>query len=154
MKWLTVFISGLLFALGLGIAGMTQPEKIINFLDISGGHWDPSMLFVMGGAVGVNMMLYRLIIRRRHPVFEAAFTMPRRRLISRRLVTGAGLFGAGWGLAGYCPGPGLVASFSGSLAALSFVIAMLVGMQLYQLLQSLHQDDDVDADNADTAPRN
>jgi uncharacterized membrane protein YedE/YeeE len=143
MKWLTLFLSGLLFALGLGIAGMTQPEKVIAFLDIT-GNWDPSLIFVMGGAVGINMLLYRLTRRRPCPVYSEQFTHPRHRKINTRLIMGAAIFGAGWGLAGYCPGPALVSTASGTIPILVFVIAMLAGMVLFRATLAEHEDDDVD----------
>ena len=148
MKWLTLFLSGLLFALGLGIAGMTQPEKVIAFLDVA-GEWDPSLMFVMGGALAINMLLYRLTRRRPCPVYGPQFTAPRHRKITARLIIGAAIFGTGWGLSGYCPGPALVSTASGTVAILVFIIAMLAGMILYRLTLSSHEDDDVDTVSAD-----
>jgi len=143
MKWLTLFLSGLLFALGLGVAGMTRPEKIIDFLDIS-GHWDPSLLFVMGGAVSINMLLYRLTRRRPCPLYSDRFTTPRHRKINWRLIAGAAIFGSGWGLAGYCPGPALVSVVGGTTPVLVFIIAMLAGMGLFRLTLADHENDDID----------
>lgn len=134
MKYVTIFLCGVLFALGLGISGMTQPEKIIAFLDVT-GDWDPSLLFVMGGAVGVNMLFYRLSLRRPAPLLEESFVIPSRRRINTRLIAGAALFGVGWGLSGYCPGPVLVSSVTGWVSVLSFIAAMLLGMLLFQKLQ-------------------
>ena len=142
MKWLTLFLSGLLFALGLGIAGMTQPEKVINFLDIT-GNWDPSLMFVMIGAIGINMIIYRLTRQRPCPVYSEQFTHPRQRKINIRLIAGAAIFGAGWGLAGYCPGPALVSTASGTLPIAVFIIAMLTGMVLFRLTLAEHENDDV-----------
>jgi uncharacterized membrane protein YedE/YeeE len=142
MKWLTLFLSGLLFALGLGIAGMTQPQKVIDFLDIT-GNWDPSLMFVMGGAVGVNMVLYRLTRRRPCPLYSNRFTTPRQRSINWRLVLGAAIFGCGWGISGYCPGPALVSTTAATGAIAVFVLAMLAGMQLHRLTLAEHEDDDV-----------
>ena len=133
-RLLAVYGCGVLFAVGLGVSGMTQPSKVIGFLDIF-GDWDPSLIFVMGGAVGVNLLLYRLTMKRRHPLLEAAFVIPSRRHINARLVGGAAMFGVGWGLSGYCPGPALVASVSGAAPVLAFVAAMLTGMFLFQRLQ-------------------
>jgi len=143
MKWLTLFLSGLLFAVGLGVAGMTQPEKVIGFLDIF-GNWDPSLMFVMGGAVGINMLLYRLTRRRPCPVYSNQFTTPRHRKITIRLIMGAAIFGAGWGLAGYCPGPALVSTATGSIPVFVFITTMLAGMTLYRLTMAHHENDDVD----------
>ena len=135
MFQITVFLCGVLFAVGLGISGMTQPAKIIAFLDVT-GKWDPSLLFVMGGAVAINMILYRLSMRRSQPVFQDSFIIPSRRKINSRLIIGSSLFGVGWGLSGYCPGPAWVASVNGAMSTLAFLIAMLVGMYLFQMLQA------------------
>jgi uncharacterized membrane protein YedE/YeeE len=123
----TAFASGALFAVGLAVSGMTQPAKVLGFLDIAGA-WDPSLAFVMIGAIGLNIILFRLILRRTGPVFGAAFQIPTRRDIDPRLVIGAALFGAGWGLAGYCPGPALASLAAGRAHAFIFVIAMAAGM--------------------------
>ncbi len=133
MRLVSVFFSAVLFAVGLGISGMTQPTKIIGFLDIFGA-WDPSLAFVMAGAVGVNVILYRLSIKRLRPLFASAFAVPPRNTVNLSLVTGAALFGVGWGLSGYCPGPALVSSVTGWGSVLAFVGAMLAGMYLYQRL--------------------
>ena len=124
---LVAFGAGLVFALGLGVAGMTRPEKVIGFLDV-GGAWDPSLVFVLGAAVGLYALLFRLVVRRPKPVFEAAFAVPQRKDITVSLVLGAILFGAGWGLVGFCPAPALTSLASGSGSALIFVAAMLAGM--------------------------
>lgn len=133
MRLLAVYLCGVVFALGLGIAGMTQPGKVIAFLDIF-GDWDPSLAFVMGGAVGVNLLLYRFTLRRSRPLLEPAFVVPSRRRINARLLGGAALFGVGWGLSGYCPGPALTTSVSGAVPVLVFVAAMLAGMLIFQKL--------------------
>jgi uncharacterized membrane protein YedE/YeeE len=122
--------AGLLFAIGLGISGMTQPAKVSGFLDFF-GHWDPSLAFVMGGAVGVYFVAYRLVRRLRGPGFAALPSMP----IDARLVGGAALFGVGWGLSGFCPGPALASVGAGAHAALWFVPAMLAGMALEHALK-------------------
>lgn len=151
MKWLTIFGAGLLFALGLGVSGMTQPEKVIAFLDIS-GNWDPSLMFVMAGAVGINMVLYRITRRRPCPLYSEQFTSPRLRKINVRLISGAAIFGVGWGLSGYCPGPALVSLPSGTTAILVFIASMMSGMVLYRLLLGKHEDRD--AEPADTTRPN
>jgi uncharacterized membrane protein YedE/YeeE len=127
----TAFVSGALVALGLGVAGMTQPAKVVAFLDVT-GDWDPSLAFVMLGAIGVYALGYRVARRRGVPVFAAAFALPTRRDIDARLVGGAALFGLGWGLVGYCPGPALTALASGQVGSFVFVAAMLAGMVLAQ----------------------
>ena len=117
------------FALGLGVSGMTRPEKVIGFLDLAA--WDPALMFVMGGAMTTYMVALPLITRRERPVLERAFQIPRRRDITPRLVIGSVLFGVGWGLAGYCPGPGIVSVATGTAAPIAFVAAMAIGMLGY-----------------------
>jgi uncharacterized membrane protein YedE/YeeE len=119
--------AGLLFGLGLGFSGMTLPSKVIGFLDVTGA-WDASLAFVMMGALAVHFVLFRLVKRRASPLFDAKFHLPTRSDIDPKLVLGAALFGVGWGLGGYCPGPGLVSAASGSPPALLFVLTMAVGM--------------------------
>jgi uncharacterized protein len=120
-------VAGLLFGVGLMVAGMTTPAKVVGFLDVTRG-WDPSLGFVMAGAIAVNTVAFRLILRRRAPWFDGAFHLPTRRDLDVGLVVGAAIFGVGWGLGGLCPGPGLVSAAAGSAPALQFVAAMLVGM--------------------------
>lgn len=133
MKYLVSFGAGLLFAIGLAVSGMTQPGKVVGFLDFF-GNWDPSLAFVMGGAVIVNLLLFKFTTKRREqPLFDKKFRIPTRSDIDWQLIGGAGLFGVGWGLAGYCPGPGLTALGSGTATAFTFVGAMVGGMLLYQV---------------------
>lgn len=120
-------VAGLLFGAGLSISGMINPAKVIGFLDIAGA-WDPSLAFVMLGGVVVTAIGYRTVLRRGQPMFEPGFTLPTRRDIDPSLLLGAGLFGIGWGLGGYCPGPALAGLGLGSLETLIFVAAMLLGM--------------------------
>ena len=125
------FSSGVLFALGLGIAGMTQPEKVMGFLDFA-GRWDASLMFVMVGAIAVNALAYHLIAKKRaRPVLVDRWHLPTKKDLDRPLVLGAAIFGVGWGLGGCCPGPGLVSVASGSLSAVVFVAAMVGGMLGY-----------------------
>ena len=124
------FIAGLVFAFGLALGGMTDPNKVIAFLDVA-GDWDPSLAFVMGGAILVYAPLYRLVVRRARPVFDARFHLPTRRDIEPRLVVGAARFGVGWGLGGFCPGPALVSMMSFTASALVFGGAMLAAMAVY-----------------------
>ena len=133
MAQLTAFAAGLLFAAGLGVAGMTQPAKVFGFLDIT-GNWDPSLAFVMLGAIAVHATAVRGILRRRAPLFAVRFALPTRRDVDARLVTGAALFGAGWGLVGYCPGPALTALGGSVPAAAIFVPAMVAGMWVFRAL--------------------
>lgn len=123
-------LAGLLFALGLGLGGMTDPARVQGFLDIA-GQWDPTLAFVMGGALAVHAPLTWLIRRRRAPVLAPAFPNVSQQSIDRRLLGGAALFGVGWGLAGYCPGPALVSLASGSGTVLLFVASMFAGMWLF-----------------------
>ena len=122
-------ISGFIFAIGLGLAGMTQPQKVLGFLDVQ--HWDPSLLFVMGGAITVHVFAYFFASRKSHPLFDSSWHYPKRNDVTLRLVLGAALFGVGWGLGGFCPGPGLVSLFSGDLRSLTFVTAMILGMWIF-----------------------
>ena len=126
-------LSGLLFGWGLIAGGMTQPLKVKGFLDLFGA-WDPSLGFVMAGAIAVGLVAFRWARGRTLAWSGAAIELPASTLIDTRLVLGGVLFGAGWGIAGYCPGPALVAAASGSLAALGFVAAMLAGMALHDRL--------------------
>ena len=132
---LTAFLCGVLFALGLGIAGMTQPDKIIGFLDVT-GRWDPALFWVMLGAIAVTASGYRCVFRRVRPVFEPAFHFPGPKGLDTKLFAGSALFGVGWGLGGFCPGPALTALVSGYPAVGVFVIAMLFGMKLFQWLDT------------------
>ncbi len=124
------FAVGFIFALGLAVAGMTQPQKIISFLDP--WNWDPSLLFVMVGAVGVHIITYPLIKKKKTPLLDTKWHVPTRKDITARLIIGSALFGIGWGLAGFCPGPGVTSLASGDHRAISFVIAMIIGMILFK----------------------
>ena len=130
MKYISAFFSGLLFALGLGLAGMTKPSKVLGFLDL-GGAWDPSLMFVMVGGILVYAPLYILVRRRAQPLFDTKFHVPLNQLIDRRLLTGAAIFGLGWGLGGYCPGPALTAAATGTINTLAFVGAMALSMFVF-----------------------
>lgn len=126
---LAAWMAGLVFGLGLGVSGMTRPAKVLGFLDVT-GDWDPSLVLVMAGAIAVHAAFYRLVRRRSRPLFDAHFHVPTRRDLDARLVGGAALFGVGWGLGGYCPGPALVSVVTGQTGPLVFVGAMLAGMAL------------------------
>jgi uncharacterized membrane protein YedE/YeeE len=134
LSLLTSFLTGLLFGIGLIVSGMTDPSKIVGFLDLVGA-WDPSLAFVMGGAVLVGAAGFRLAERRPTSVLGGLRQLPGTRGIDARLVLGSTMFGAGWGLAGFCPGPALVAFGAGYDKAVVFVIAMLVGMGMYELTE-------------------
>jgi len=122
-------LAGLVFGVGLIVSGMIVPAKVQGFLDF-GGAWDPSLAFVMGGAVTVHFVAMRLIRRRARPLFDRRFHLPTRKDIDKNLVVGAAVFGVGWGLGGFCPGPGLVSGASLLPSAGVFVVAMLAGMWL------------------------
>jgi hypothetical protein len=126
------FGSGGLFAAGLALAGMTRPSKVLGFLDVAGA-WDASLAFVMLGAVAVYFVAYRLIRRRRAPLLDGMFHIPTRHDVDLPLLGGAALFGIGWGLAGYCPGPALVAMGGGALDAAVLVGGMAVGILVVRL---------------------
>jgi uncharacterized membrane protein YedE/YeeE len=124
---LVAYLAGALFGLGLVLGGMTEPAKVVGFLDFL-GDWDPSLAFVMLGAIGIHFVLFRLIMRRASPLLDTRFHMPTRREIDRPLILGSAIFGVGWGLAGFCPGPGIVCLGTGASAAIVFGAAMLLGM--------------------------
>ena len=133
MPVLSALIAGLVFGLGLVISGMANPAKVLNFLDLA-GNWDPSLAFVMGGAIAVALPGYKLVGRRLRPLFADAFQMPSRDDVDARLLTGAGTFGIGWGLGGFCPGPAIAAVPLMAQGTLIFVPAMLVGMWIARLV--------------------
>ena len=133
---LATLLAGLVFGLGLIVSGMANPAKVLGFLDLAGA-WDPSLAFVMGGAVGVGLVAFFVARRRTVSLLGAPMKLPAARGIDRRLVGGSLLFGIGWGVAGFCPGPALVALGMGNVKALVFVGAMLVGMGLFELLEWL-----------------
>lgn len=131
MAILVQFAIGLLFGLGLLVAGMSNPAKVLNFLDlaaIGSGRWDASLAFVMVGAVLVTFFGFRLVLRRGQPLLGERFHLPTARDIDTRIVVGPAIFGIGWGLAGFCPGPALTGLLTGATPAWLFVAAMFVGM--------------------------
>ncbi len=130
---LAALVAGLVFALGLGLGGMTQPAKVIGFLDV-GGDWDPSLACVMAGALVVHGLLVRLVLRRSAPVLASRFVLPARTDLDASLISGGVLFGVGWGLVGFCPGPAVTALGGGMPEAVVFVSAMLAGMAVEHLV--------------------
>ncbi|MDV2987819.1 UNVERIFIED_CONTAM: YeeE/YedE family protein [Methylobacteriaceae bacterium AG10] len=128
----TALISGLLFGFGLALSGLMDPERVLGFLDVAGA-WDPSLAFVLGGAVGVSALGYRLKARRTRPWLAPRFEVPTPARPDARLLGGAALFGVGWGLAGFCPGPAVAGLVLGLPPVLLFVAAMLVGMLLHRV---------------------
>ena len=126
--------SGFVFAVGLAIAGMTEPAKVAGFLDVT-GHWDPSLALVMVGAIGVHLLALRLLRgKRERPRFAETFHVPSATQVDARLLGGAAIFGVGWGIAGFCPGPAVVSIVTGAPDVLAFVAAMLGGMFVYSVL--------------------
>jgi uncharacterized protein len=123
------FAAGLLFGVGLLVSGMTKPTKVIGFLDVAGA-WDASLMFVMVGGIAVHLALYKFIVRRPAPLLETEFHLPRQSDIDAKLVLGAAIFGVGWGLGGFCPGPGLTSAVRGG-TALVFAVTMAMGMGLH-----------------------
>lgn len=131
---LAALAAGSLFGLGLAVSGMTDARRIQGFLDVF-GDFDPRLLFVLGGAVMTTVVLFRFVLRQPHPLFDRRFHLPTNDRIDGRLLGGAAIFGIGWGLAGYCPGPALTGLGVGATEALWFVPAMLAGMALHRLFE-------------------
>ncbi|WP_353431520.1 YeeE/YedE family protein [Polynucleobacter sp. MWH-UH23A] len=129
---------GVLFGFGLIISGMSNPKKVLGFLDLAGA-WDPSLIFVMLGAILVGLAGFYVVKKRSEAFFGGALHIPTRRDISKALVIGSFIFGVGWGIAGICPGPALVAMGAGYLKALAFVVAMLVGMRVCERFFTAHK---------------
>lgn len=131
MQIISAWGVGLLFGIGLILGGMTDPAKVLGFLDLA-GRWDPSLAFVMGGAMAVATLAFAKARHRAKALLGGPMQIPQTRVIDRRLIVGSLAFGAGWGLAGFCPGPALVAVASGAGEAVLFVAAMLAGMALFE----------------------
>ncbi len=129
--WILAWLSGVLFGLGLLCSQMVNPQQVLAFLDIS-RDWNPALMWVMAGAIAVSALAFRLARQRQHSLSGLPMQLPAQQPVNRRLLCGAALFGLGWGLAGFCPGPALVALMYGMLKPWIFVISMLVGMWLYQ----------------------
>ena len=131
LKLLVNLFAGTLFGLGLAISGMVNPAKVIGFLDFA-GDWDPTLALVFVGALAVTIPAFRLILKRQRPVLADEFELPTNKDVDGRLVAGAAIFGIGWGLAGFCPGPAVTALASGLLPVFAFVAAMVAGMAVYK----------------------
>ncbi len=135
MRFLLTFLSGIIFAVGLAVSGMTMPSKVINFLDVSGS-WDPSLMFVMIGAIGVYSIVFHFIKpKMASPLYTDKFKLPTRVEIDIPLVLGSALFGAGWGIGGFCPGPALASAFLFDTRVLVFIVLMTAGMYLGMVIQ-------------------
>ena len=139
MKGAISFIVGLIFAIGLGISGMTRPDVVRGFLDVF-GEWNWSLMGVMAGAIGVHMIAFHLISKKNKPILEETFQIPKNKKIDFRLILGAAIFGIGWGWAGICPGPGIVSLASGNVVFVYFIIAMLIGMKTFQFIEKKYLD--------------
>ena len=138
MGKLIVFISGLLFGAGVTISGMVNPMKVLNFFDIF-GTWDATLIFVMGAGLLVTMLGYQIIFKRIAPLFAPSFRLPASQDIDAKLLGGAAIFGVGWGLGGFCPGPAVASLVFGRTESITFVIAMAVGMLITKQIQKLQQ---------------
>jgi uncharacterized membrane protein YedE/YeeE len=139
MPILLQFAIGVVFGLGLVIAGMSDPAKVLNFLDLGAiptGGWDPSLAFVMVGAIAVTFIGFKLVLRRPQPIFGEKFHLPTANEIDTRIVIGPAIFGVGWGLVGFCPGPAFTALTTGGAAVAAFVAAMTVGMGVARWLSN------------------
>jgi len=139
MKPISLFVAGALFGTGLIVSGMTDANKVIGFLDLR-GDWDPSLALVMVGAIVVHGLTLPRILRRPAPTYGGPFKVPTRRDLTPRLLAGSALFGAGWGLAGFCPGPALVSAAGAGTTALVFVAAMFFGMGAFHLVETLWEE--------------
>lgn len=135
MKLLTTYLIGLIFGVGISISGMANPAKVLNFFDIAGS-WDPSLIFVMGGALVTAFLGYKLVFGRSAPLFEPRFNVPASRVIDAKLIGGSAVFGIGWGIAGFCPGGALPALGTGRWEVVVFTLAVVVGIMLAKWFQS------------------
>jgi uncharacterized protein len=135
MRFWSAFVIGMIFGLGIAISGMMSPAKVLNFFDLA-GTWDPSLAFVMGGALAVAIPGYRLVLGRPAPVYEGRFQLPDTKAIDRRLVLGSATFGVGWGIAGFCPGGALPALGMGLSEVYIFTAALIGGLLLARLVQA------------------
>ena len=134
MEKLAILLSGLLFGAGVTISGMVNPMKVLNFLDIS-GPWDATLIFVMGAGLVVTLLGYQIIFRRGAPLFAASFRLPISQDIDAKLLGGAALFGLGWGISGFCPGPAVASVVFGRMESMTFVVAMAAGMIITKQIQ-------------------
>jgi uncharacterized protein len=136
MHLIVIYLIGVIFGTGIVLSGMANPAKVINFFDIA-GTWDPSLAFVMGGALVVTAVGYRIVFGRARPLFEGRFVLPTARNLDARLIGGSAVFGVGWGIAGFCPGGALPALGTGRIEVILFVAALLIGIFAAKFLQNL-----------------
>ena len=134
MAVVTALLAGLVFGIGLLVSGMANPAKVLGFLDLA-KQWDPSLAFVMGGAVAVGFVAFLFASKRTVSLIGLEMKLPSAGRIDRRLLVGSAIFGIGWGIAGFCPGPALVALGMGEAKAVAFIVAMLLGMGLFELMK-------------------
>jgi len=143
MRLVGTLVAGLLFAVGLAVGGMTQPAKVVGFLDVTGS-WDASLMFVMMGAIAVYAPVFALVKRQSLRTL-VALSIPTRRDLDTPLIAGSAVFGVGWGLGGFCPGPGIVAASSAATPAIVFTVAMLFGMGLHRVYRMMQESSKSDA---------
>ncbi|MBS4009901.1 MAG: YeeE/YedE family protein [Roseovarius sp.] len=139
MRILSALFVGLVFGVGIAISGMINPAKVLNFFDIA-GTWDPSLIFVMGGALLTTFVGYRVVLGRPNPILEPKFKLPTKTVIDTRLIGGSAVFGLGWGIAGFCPGAAIPALGSGKYEVLAFVVALLSGIWVANMIQTKQSD--------------
>ncbi len=135
MRLISAFIVGLIFGIGIAVSGMINPAKVLNFFDVA-GTWDPSLIFVMGGALITTFIGYRIVLRRPAPLIEERFQLPVSTAIDVRLIGGSAVFGLGWGIAGFCPGAALPALGSGKGEVFAFVAALMAGIWVARMIQT------------------
>jgi hypothetical protein len=138
-QYFVVLTSGLLFGLGLGFSQMIDQKRVIGFLDVA-GVWDSTLLFVLGGAVSITLIAFRFVLRLSHPLFDEKFYLPTKKNIDLSLVLGSAIFGIGWGISGYCPGPGIAALVLGVLNPVIFLIGFITGSLTYKWYSNLSKD--------------
>ncbi len=147
MKHAVSYLVGLIFGIGISISGMGNPAKVINFFDLAGA-WDPSLMFVMGGALITTFIGYRFVLRQPHPVFDAKFHLPTRKDIDKRLIAGSIIFGMGWGIAGFCPGGALPMIGTFRFEVLLFVASLILGIYFAKWLETHMAQNKVETKNA------
>jgi uncharacterized protein len=136
MRLISNYLIGLVFGIGISVSGMANPAKVLNFFDVA-GNWDPSLILVMGSALAVTFVGYRLVLRRSTPIFDPGFHLPENRHLDARLLGGAAVFGIGWGIAGFCPGGALPALGTGRFEVVAFVAALIGGIFVAKGLMTL-----------------
>ncbi len=136
MRLIVLYLIGLVFGIGISISGMANPAKVLNFFDVA-GTWDPSLIFVMGGALVTTFIGYRFVLKRPTPLMEGTFHLPTKTDLDARLIGGSAVFGIGWGISGFCPGGALPALGTGNLNVIAFVVSLVAGMAAARYAQDL-----------------